>query len=70
MKLCELRPITIEELRALGITCDTNDASRIINHTPRWTEQLAAEGKLPAKRVGRGYRYDVRKLAALVGIEY
>lgn len=53
----------------LSISLDAKSAAEILNVSPRHLQRMAAQGKIPAFRVGKLWRFNRAAIERLAGIE-
>ena len=60
--------ITLDDMEALPELVSTEQAALILSTPQRTLSKLAAEGAVPAVKVGRRWKFPRRKLMALAGL--
>lgn len=61
---------SVEEFDALPLLLTPEEVSELTGYTVRGVQKLAAQGKLPAVKVGNKWRFNKAKLAEALGIDY
>ena len=61
--------MTAADLEAAPVLLTPKQTADLLGFCPRTVQRLAAEGKLPAVKVGNKWRFNKAKIAALAGIE-